>query len=151
MIENIMKLEQASINKYLPIAVLYFFLNGLFLPLGLLYTTLLTPFFLIWLARYPIIRHVGWYFVFVTPFVIIHFIHGVSPFYYLTSFTLFFCVFVFCLTFYQFLQVCKSLGSIYRDLVVLSFIFTIVAIIAFFIPFFRPIFWNSGPISFGIE
>src|SRR5689334_21160958 len=149
MIDKTMKTEQLSINKYLPIAILYFFLNGLFLPLGLLYTTLLTPFFLIWLTRYPIIRYVGWFFVFIVPFVVIHFIDGVSALYYLKSFILLFCVFVFCLTFYQFLQVCKNLGVIYRDLVLLNFVFTIVAIIAFFIPLLRPVFWNSGPISFG--
>ena len=41
-----MEEAEGNINKYIPFALIYFFCNSLFLPEGLLYTTLLTPLFL---------------------------------------------------------------------------------------------------------
>ena len=37
------------LNKYLPFACIYFFINSLALPFGLTYTSLLAPFFYIWI------------------------------------------------------------------------------------------------------
>jgi len=40
------------VQKYLPIAVLYFFLNSAGLPTGLFYTGILSPLFFLWLFRH---------------------------------------------------------------------------------------------------
>src|ERR1700732_4312001 len=101
--------EAIRINKYMPIALLYFFFNGFLLPLGLLYTTILSPFFLIWLYKYPSFGYIKAFFIFTIPFAIIHFLWGVDAAYYFRSFLLLFSVFIFGLAFYQFLKVCKSL------------------------------------------
>ena len=37
-----------TVNKYLPFAFIYFFINTLGLPLGLTYTAILSPFFYWW-------------------------------------------------------------------------------------------------------
>jgi len=50
-----------SINRYMPIAVLYFFFNSFMLPQGLLYTTILTPLFLIWLLKYPSLNYLYYF------------------------------------------------------------------------------------------
>jgi hypothetical protein len=142
--------DAIRINKYMPIAVLYFFFNGFLLPLGLLYTTILSPFFLIWLCRYRSIRYLWIYLAVTIPFVIIHFAQGVHATYYFRSYILLFSVFVFGLTFYQFLRVCNTLGVIYKRLVIINFILTVVAIIALFIPGLREILWFDGALSSGI-
>src|SRR6267154_6088912 len=99
------KIQEISFNKYLPVAILYFFFNGLLLPLGLLYTTLLTPVFLYWLYKQHSIRWVGAFFIILAPFLLVHFANGVNTAYYIKSTILLFTVFVFCISFYQFLKV----------------------------------------------
>ena len=37
------------VNKYVPFAIIYFFINSLALPFGLTYTSLMAPFFYIWI------------------------------------------------------------------------------------------------------
>src|SRR5580658_6797875 len=117
-------------NKYMPAVLLYFFFNGFLLPLGLLYTKLLTPFFLIWLFRYPSFRYVYYYFLFFVPFLAIQLINGVEPVSYLRSSFLLFSVFVFSLTSYQFLENCHSLRTIFRDILWINAGMVILALLA---------------------
>src|SRR5580700_10202950 len=101
------------INKYLPAAVLYFFLNGFLLPVGLLYTTLLTPLLLIWVARYRHIRPMLLYFLVLVPFIAAHGFLGVDWTYYGYSLALSFTVLVFGLAFSQYITFCGSLREIF--------------------------------------
>jgi hypothetical protein len=121
-----------TMNKYLPVAVLYFFFNGFMLPQGLLYTTLLTPLFLLWLWRYPSFHYLLYFFLFTIPFAVIHFEQGVYTEYYIRSFAVLFTWFVFGLALYQFLKNCQSLRSIFRMLVLINFVFVIFACVAYF-------------------
>jgi len=139
------------INKYLPIAVLYFFFNGFLLPLGLLYTTLLTPFFLLWLYRYPSINFL-WLFPLITvPFALVHFLNGVNILTYIKSYLLLFSVFVFCVAFHRFLKECTTLRQIFRSLVIINIFFVLIALIALIIPSFRDRFWYNNAITSGIS
>jgi len=92
------------INKYLPVAFLYFFFNGFLLPLGVLYTTLLTPLFIIWLYKFHYLKYTWPFFFILAPFTIAHFIFGVDVTYYAKSTLLLFSVYVFALTSYVFFQ-----------------------------------------------
>lgn len=136
-----------TINKYMPLAVLYFFFNNFMLPHGLLYTTILTPVFLIWLLRYPSFHYIFYFFLFTVPFAIIHLSLGVHTQYYFKSWALLFTWFTFGIAFYQFLKNCHSLRSIFRLLVLINFVFVIVACIAFFIPSLRDSFWLTTFVS----
>jgi hypothetical protein len=78
-------------------------------------------------------------------------LQGVEERYYLRSYLLLFSVFIFCLAFYQFLKISRSIGSIFKNLLVINFLFTLVAIIALFIPVLRDTLWTSSRISTGIE
>jgi hypothetical protein len=139
------------INKYLPLAILYFFFNSLMLPLGLLYTTILTPFFVLWLYRFPSFKIV-WVFLFMlTPFVIIHLIDGVYINYYLRSLLLFLSVFIFGLSFYQFLQNCKSLRTIYKNILLLNTFFLCIALLTLFIHPLKALFWTEASLSPGLD
>lgn len=139
------------INKYLPVAFLYFFLNSFFLPLGLLYTTLLTPIFIIWLYKYSSFKYIWYFFYFITPFVIIQFINGVNIKSYVISFLLIFSVYVFAITFHRFLKECTSLRIIYKNLLLINSVFVIIAMIALAVPPLTSTFWHIGSISSGIE
>jgi hypothetical protein len=138
------------INKYLPFAILYFFLNSVFLPLGLLYTSLLTPFFLVWLYRQNKIEN-GWvFFVLTIPFACIHFKQGIDLYYYLKSYILLFSVFVFILTMIRFLQVAGSIRTIFRILLNLNFFLVGIACLLFFIPGARGLMWSVYDVSTGL-
>jgi len=138
------------LNKYLPFAILYFFLNSVFLPLGLLYTTLLTPFFLIWLYRQNKIEY-GWVFFLITiPFAYIHFKLGIDLRYYIKSYILLFSVFVFILTMIRFLQVVGSLRTIFRILLTINFFLVGIACVLFFIPGARGLMWSVYDVSTGL-
>jgi len=138
------------INKYLPFAILYFFLNSVFLPLGLLYTTILTPLFLIWLFMQNKIEYWWVFFILTLPFVYIHYRQGVDLFYYFKSYALLFTVFVFILTVIRFLQVTTSLRAIFRQLLKINFFLVCVACIIFFIPAVRGLMWSVYDVSTGL-
>jgi hypothetical protein len=138
------------INKYLPAAVLYFFLNGFLLPVGLLYTTLLTPLLLLWVARYRHIRPMLLYFVLLVPFIAAHSLLGVDWTYYGYSLALSFSVFVFGLAFYQYVLFCSSLREIFQSLLLINSLLTVIALIALPVPGLRELFWDNKALSIGI-
>jgi hypothetical protein len=114
------KMSAIKINKYLPLAILYFFFNGFLLPHGLLYTTLLTPLFIIWLYRYPSFNLLYIFFIASIPFMLMHFINGVNILDYIKSYLLLFSVYVFAVSFHQFLKNVQSLPSIFKSLIVIN-------------------------------
>lgn len=139
------------INKYLPAAVLYFFLNGFLLPVGLLYTTLLTPLLLLWVARDRHLRPVFLFFFLLMPFVIAHLIVGIGNWtFYGYSLALAFTVFVFALAFYQYISFCRSLREIYQAILLINSLLIPVALVALAIPALKPVFWYNKALSVGI-
>ena len=137
-----------SINKYLPAAVLYFFLNGFLLPVGLLYTALLTPLLLVWVWRYRNLRYFGLYFLWMSPFVLVHWINGVeSGAFYGRSVALSFTVLVFCIAFHQLLCFCNRLGDLYKKILLINGAMVVVALTALFIPSLTGFFWNANTLS----
>jgi hypothetical protein len=138
------------INKYLPPAILYFFFNGVFLPLGILYTGLLTPVFLIWLARYRTIRYLPLFFLFTVPLFFIHLANGIEVYsYYLNSYLLSFTVYVFGLAFYQYLENCHTLRYVFKWILLINFAMVIVSLICLFIPPLTKTFWYNDNMSLG--
>jgi hypothetical protein len=135
------------IQKYLPIAVLYFFLNSAGLPTGLFYTTILAPFFFFWLYR----RRHRWitakFLVCLSPFLLAHAINGIdSSFYYARSAVLLWTV---CITVYAFCLVLLSfegLERLFEQLIVLNFYATLAALALFFTKF-RELLWGDSEIE----
>lgn len=143
--------ERTHINKYLPFAFLYFFLNSLFLPLGLLYTSILAPFLLIWLYANKYLRAFWIYLVISLAFACIHLTNGVDMKAYAISFLLFSATIIFAICFHLFLRKVDSLGSIYKELLLWNFLLTLVAIALFFVPGASDIFWYDNVITPGAE
>ena len=150
-LHNISVEDGTRINKYLPVVILYFFFNGFLLPHGLLYTTILTPLFLLWLYQYRTFHKLWLFFAIIIPFGIIHFLNGVDAYYYTVSAILFFTVFVFTICFYQFLKVCLTLRTIFRKIIIINFGLVIIACFAFFIPGLKHFFWQVSAISTGLD
>jgi hypothetical protein len=143
--------QTISFNKYLPIAIIYIFFNGFLLPLGLLYTTLFTPLLLIWLYRFPVFKKLWIFFAVLAPFAIVHLLQGVVIVYYVRSAILLFTTVVFCVAFYQFLQVCKSIRTIYKNILFFNAALFVIAVICLFIAPFRETFWSGASITNGIS
>ncbi len=139
-----------KMNKYMPVAVLYFFLNSLWLPEGLLYTTLLTPVFIIWLYNKSALKPIGVFLIVTFLYAFIHLLVGVDILFYLRSYLLITSVFVFVLSFYHFTRVCNSIREIFKKILILNFFLLIPACIAFFIPGVRNIFWMTTDVSSGL-
>jgi hypothetical protein len=139
------------INKYFPFALLYFFFNGVFLPEGMLYTTLLTPFLLIWLIRYPTINYLGYFFLLTIPLGLIHWVNGIEDYaFYVKSYIACFAVFVFGIAFYQYLENCHTLRTIFRKILIINAVMTVLSIvILFFVPPLRTVFWMDNNMSLG--
>ncbi len=148
---NSILIQDIKFNKYLPIAIIYFFFNSFLLPQGLLYTAILTPVLLIWLYQYNSFRNIYWFFAFTLPFACIHLINGVDIFYYIKSYTLLFTAYTFSVCFYQFLKNTVTLRRIYKQILILNIIFVLVACIIFFIPSYRDVFWLTTHVSSGLE
>ena len=129
-----------KINKYLPVAILFFFFNSFLLPHGLLYTALLTPFLYLWSFLHGRRMMLLSFLILFTPFMIAHFIIGVNPREYVVSLALTFTVWVLGFSAYTFLQRVHNLDKIFNMLAILNIILTAIAILAFFTPL-RPVFW----------
>src|SRR5579872_7074492 len=108
MTDGINMSQGLRINKYLPVDTLYFFLNSILLPLGLLYTSILTPFFLFWLYRQNQLKNIWIFFLVSIPIAFIHYSQGVNTSYYLKSYLLFFSTFVFLFSTVEFLRISDS-------------------------------------------
>src|SRR5436309_666244 len=63
-----------SINKYLPFAFIYFFVNSLALPFGLTYTAILSPLFYWWIVTSRKKEILLPFFVCLAPFFIFYFL-----------------------------------------------------------------------------
>ncbi len=137
------------INKYLPVAVLYFFFNSLFLPLGLLYTALLAPVFLLWVCLKK--RPTGlWIYLSVTLlYACIHFYNGVDPVFYLKSYILLLATYIFCVAFYVFVSTAGSFRGLFKSLLLINAIFTGMALVFLAIPALREIVWYNNTITSG--
>jgi hypothetical protein len=138
------------INKYFPFAVIYFFLNSIGLPLGLTYTALLSPLFYYWVVTTRK-KEILWPFILVIiPFIIVQINNGVDLKTYTVSFLYLTTVYIFCQAFYTFLVYCKDIESIFRKLVIINFIFCLIAIPLYFTDYYD-ILWIQQFLTRGVD
>jgi hypothetical protein len=139
-----------KINKYFPFVFIYFFINIVGLPFGLLYTQLLSPVFYSWsLLKHK--REFVWiFFLFTLPFVYIHLSSGVEIKSYFVSYILYLTVYVFCFTFYTFLRHYRNIESIFRKILHINFVLCLIAIPIYFTSYSN-LFWIEQSLSEGIN
>lgn len=138
-------------NKYYPFALLYFFANSFLLPNGLLYTTLLTPLFLVWLIQKGKLSYIILFFLALAPFSIAHFLNGVNTSFYLKSTALAFSSFVFALAAYQYVRELKTIRSLFKIILQLNFALCILATISLLFVSDKNILWAQHAYSVGVE
>jgi hypothetical protein len=138
------------INKYFPFAFIYFFINTVGLPMGLLFTQLLTPFLYSWTVLKYRKEFVWLFFLFTLPFIFIHLSEDIVDLKsYFVSYLLYLSVYIFCFTFYIFLNTVHNLENIFRKVLYINFTLCLVAIPVYFSSY-RHLFWIVQDVSEGI-
>ena len=124
-----------KMNKYAWLAYIYFFFNSVGLPFGVLYMNLLTPFFYfrILLKKKKEILHPLLFFL--IPFDIIHFMNGVTWKNFILSNLLFISTYIFVYAFYIFINSYQHTGKLFKRILIVNFIFTMIALFVFFTPY----------------
>ncbi len=139
-----------KLNKYLPFAFIYFFVNSLALPFGLTYTALLAPLFYVWILLIRKKEILLPFIAILLPFIIIHItIVEVDIQTYAISLLNLLLVYIFCQAVYTFLHVCNDIEKIFRRILVINFILCLVAIPFYFTPYF-PVFWDQQILAAGV-
>ncbi len=139
----------AAINKYIPFAFIYFFVNAVALPFGLTYTTLLAPLFYVWILLVRKKEVLLPFLIILLPFFIMHYTTGVDLQSYGISLLNMTGVYIFCQAFYTFLKTCSDVEKILHYVLVVNFIFCLVAIPFYFSPYHHW-FWMEQNISSGL-
>lgn len=142
-----MKTADNTYILFLPAAVLYFFFNSFLLKQGLYYTTLLTPFFFLYLIRQNGLKYYGWFLLLTLCVAGLQ----LATVEYLRDYMISFCLLqtlaIFVLNFYYFLEQAVDLGSVYKILSYINILLVAVALITLAIPLAKPAFWYLLPIS----
>src|SRR5687767_9717247 len=139
------------VNKYLPFAFIYFFINSVALPLGLTYTALLGPFFYVWVLLKRKKEILLPFLAILSPFIIAHVGFGaVDLKSYVFSFLNIILVYFFCQAVYTFLPLVNDYEQIFRKILIVNFILCLVAMIFYFTPW-QEIFWIRQNVTRGVE
>ena len=139
-----------KLNRYLPFAYIYFFINSLALPFGLTYTALLAPFFYVWILLIRKKEILLPFMVILLPFIFIHItVVEAEVKSYAVSLLNLLLVYIFCQAVYTFLFVCNDIEKIFRRILVINFILCLVAIPLYFTPYFA-ILWDEQILTAGV-
>ncbi|MER3498947.1 MAG: hypothetical protein C4308_10105 [Chitinophagaceae bacterium] len=138
-------------NRYLPFAVIFFFVNSLGLPFGLTYTALLAPLFYVWILWVGKKEVLLPFIALIAPFVIAHLVFtDVDQKAYIISFTNLVLVYIFCQAFFTFLLRCNDPEKIFRWVLYFNFLLCLVAIALYFTPWYK-VMWMENPFTTGID
>ena len=138
------------VNKYVPFAIIYFFINSLALPFGLTYTSLMAPFFYIWILVSRKKETVLPFITILLPFIIIHIAvveSEVKP--YAVSLLNLILVYIFCQAVYTFLLVCENIEKVFRIILWINFFLCLLAIPLYFTSFFS-LLWDEQILTAGV-
>ncbi|HEY6064466.1 MAG TPA: hypothetical protein VIV35_12695, partial [Chitinophagaceae bacterium] len=128
-------------NKYLPFAIIYFFLNIVALPFGLTYTALLAPFFYAWILFRRKKELLLPFIAVFLPFVIAHFwIVGVNSKEYVITLLNIMAIYIFGQAFYTWLKLDTEKEKVFKTLLVINIILCLIGIVVYFTPA-SGIFW----------
>ena len=139
-----------NVNRYFPFAFIYFFINSVALPFGLTYTSLLAPFFYIWILMQRRRDVVLTFIALVLPFLVVHILFkNIVLEAYLISLLNLLLVYVFCQAVYTFVLACSDIEKIFRWILILNFILCLIAI-PFYFSAYYPVFWDQQILTEGV-
>jgi len=139
-------------SVFLSFALLYFFCNNTFLPLGLLYTALFTPLFLYWLYKEDrIVNMAKWSLLLVLP-VPLHLILGFDIRTYIISTGLVITAWVFLFTAIEAIKKMNSkLEDVFEFVLFVNIILVLIVFIALQFNLGSYIFWHYTRITHGVS
>lgn len=138
-----------EINRYIPFALIFFFVNSLGLPFGLTYTSLLAPFFYGWILLTRKKDVILPFIAILAPFIVIQSLIGsIDDRSYLISLVNLLLVYIFCQAVYTFLINCRDVEKIFHSILMANFLLCIIAIPFYFTPYFYW-FWQDQVVSEG--
>lgn len=143
---------QTKYHSPLLVGYLYVFFNTCLLPNGLYWTMLLFPLFLFNSLRVRIIKPYIFYLVLSSLFLIIHFLFlPIQPTDYLRSWLLTFLNIAFLINCWVYFNRISDqrLAALFQKICFLNFILVLIAVMAFFVPVLKPLFWYLIPITKG--
>lgn len=146
-------IQRRKFQLFTGIAFIYFFFNSFLLPDGLLYTILLSPFFMLWLSSHkvPVMKYCSVFVLCWLPVMIIHYSYGISLSDYLKSSALYFTVFIFALTIYTYFKYYSfTYEQLMERIIRFNFFLVIVAMVFLAAHQMQPI-WSEGDISEGVS
>jgi len=125
----------------------FFFFNTILLPSGLLYTTLLTPVFIIFLIQSRRWKPLLWFALLTVPLYFYYDLIGADMNVYLQSYLLFSSAAVFTTWAYHFIWANRaSLGYYFQKITIYNSLLTMLAIPILLIPVLNEFFWYFVPI-----
>lgn len=139
-----------KINKYWPIVFVYFFLNSVGLPWGLLYTTILSPLLYYWVIKTRRKDIMIPFLAVIIPFAICQILTGVDFGKYIVSLLNIAAVYVFAQATYTFLITCENKEKIFRRILYTNFALCLIAI-PFYSSSYYDIFWISQTFTDGVK
>jgi hypothetical protein len=139
-----------KLNKYLPFAFIYFFINSSGLPFGLTWTAVLAPFFYVWVLLTRKKESLFPFIVILLPFIIIQVYEGLEINVYAISIVNLLLVYIFCLAVYVFFKKCHDPEKIFSWILIVNFILCLIAIPLYFTPY-DDWFWMEQGITADIR
>jgi hypothetical protein len=137
-----------TIHRYLPFAILYFFLNSVGLPTGLFFTTILSP--LLYVGLYCKGKRwiTFWFLLCLSPFVLAHFSQGVySPYFYARSTALLWTAYVTVFALFGALLHDADLERLFDELILVNFVVCLIAIPLIVTPARKVVWDNVGGVE----
>jgi len=130
------------ISIYLPFLYLFFFFNTVGLPSPLEYTTILSPFFYLWLVknRYKFVA--TRFLLFSLPFVVIHLSQGVNYRTYVVSYLYIMSIYFVVYAFYVAVVNCRNIGKMLEHIIIVNFIISCFALIIINSEFSELLWWS---------
>jgi len=139
-----------KINLHIIIAIIYFFFNSVFLPFGLTYTALLSPFLYIWICKKTSKEILLPFISILAIFSVAHLGQGVDIKAYLVSVLNYAAVYISCFAVYVFLKHSHSIPQIFKITLLINFIFCLLSI-AIYPTWLSSVAWMNQDLSRGIE
>jgi hypothetical protein len=141
-----------KISKYSILAHVYFFFNSLFLPKGLLYTTVLSPLFYYKTVKSKRRTNTLPFVLFLFVYDAIHFYYGVDYRSFFISNLLFILTYFSVISFYHFINNYQGLPKLFKEILLSNALLALIAIPFFFAPKnYQEWFWYINKLTVGFD
>lgn len=142
--------EGFRVHKFLGVVLIFFFFNTVGLPKGILFTSVLAPYFYLWLIKHNVRLVATKFLAVLSPFVVAHLVLGVDYRYYLTSFLVLFSVYLSGYAIYRGLPMVRDPGRFLLLAIRLNFAASLVALVVKATPL-AALLWGKNVISANMD